>query len=165
VKGGLIVDMYLPAMLEFSLSPDAATRRAMTHVTLSSQALTSLPRSRSPSSFHNPRHPPCAAPQDNMSEVGPSSPYRLAESPLTVPSSSTPTPEPLNRMPERDFWVELRHPTAEERDYRDFHLNLRQIVAEHAEGSEEFYYVLLGDNKHHKVRASDARTGYIEPIH
>ena len=163
MKGGLIVDTYLPAMLEFSY---AATRRAMTHVTLSSQALsTSLPRSRSPSSFHNSRRPPCAAPQDNMSEVGPSSPYRLAESPLTVPSSSTPTPEPFNRVPERNFWVELRHPTAEERNYRDFHLNLRQIVAEHAEGSEEFYYVLLGDNKHHKVRASDAWTGYIEPIH
>ena len=84
---------------------------------------------------------------------------------MTVPSSSTPTPEPLNRVPERNFWVELRHPTAEERNYRDFHLNLRQIVAEHTEGSKEFYYVLPGDNKHHKVRASDAWTGHVESIH
>ena len=91
-----------------------------------------------------------------MSEVGPSSPSGVAQSPLTVPSSRTPTPEPLNQVTERKFWVELRHATAEERNYGDFRLNLREIVAEHAEGSEEFYYVLLGDNKHHKVCVSDA---------
>lgn len=92
-----------------------------------------------------------------MSEVGPSSPPIVTlESPLTVPSSRTPTPEPHNGLSERNFWVELRHATAEERDYGEFHLNLRKIVAEHAEGSNEFYYVLLGDNKHHKVCAADA---------
>ena len=91
-----------------------------------------------------------------MSEVDPSSPLAMAESPLTVPSSRTPTPEPLNRMPERRFWVELRHATAEERNYGDFRLNLRKIAAEHTEDSKEFYYVLLGDNKYHKVCTSGA---------
>ena len=91
-----------------------------------------------------------------MSEVDPSSPPGVAESPLTVPPSRTPTPEPLHRMSERSFWVELRHATAEERNYRDFHLNLRKIVAEYTEGPNEFYYALLGDNKHHKVCAADA---------
>jgi hypothetical protein len=95
-------------------------------------------------------------PLDNTSEVGPSSPYIVAESPLTVPTSNTPTPEPPNRTAERDFWVELRHATAEERNYGDFHLNLRKVVAEYTEGSREFYYVLLGDKKYHKVYASDA---------
>lgn len=85
-----------------------------------------------------------------MSEVGPSSP--IGESPLTVPSSTTPTPEPLNRIQERKFWVELRHATSEERNYEEFHLNLREIAAEHFEGSRKFYYVLLGDDKYHKVR-------------
>ena len=91
-----------------------------------------------------------------MSEIGPSSPPIAILSPLTVPSSRTPTPEPLDQMPERNFWVELRHATAEERNYGDFHLDLHEIVAEHTEGSKEFYYVLLGDNKHHKVCASGA---------
>lgn len=91
-----------------------------------------------------------------MSEVDPSSPLIVAESPLTVPSSRTPTPEPFNRMPERNFWVELRHATREERNYGDLHLNLREIVAEHTEDSEEFYYALLGDNKYHKVCVSGA---------
>ena len=80
----------------------------------------------------------------------------MAESSLTVPSSRTPTPEPLNRMPERNFWVELRHATAEERSYGDFYLSLHKIAAEHIEGSREFYYVLLGDKKYHKVCASGA---------
>ena len=94
-----------------------------------------------------------------MSEIGPSSPNGVAESPLTVPLSRTPTPEPLNQVPARSFWVELRHATADERNYGDFHLNLRKIVAEHTEGSAEFYYVLLGDNKHHKVCVSGAWSG------
>lgn len=89
-----------------------------------------------------------------MSEIGPSSPF--GGSPLTVPPSTTPTPEPLNRMQERNFWVEVRHPTAEQRNHEEFHLNLRKVAAEHAEGSRKFYYVLLGDNKYHKVRAPDA---------
>lgn len=87
-----------------------------------------------------------------MSEVGPSSPF--GESPLTIPPSTTPTPEPLNKIPQRNFWVELRRATSEERDYGEFHLNLREIAAEHTEGSKEFYYALLGDNKYHKVRLS-----------
>ena len=86
-----------------------------------------------------------------MSEVGLSSPPIATLSPLTVPSSTTPTPEPPNPVPECNFWVELRHTTVEERNYGDFHLNLGEIVAEHTEGSQEFYYVLLGDNKHHKA--------------
>ena len=90
-------------------------------------------------------------PLDNVSEVGPSSPGRTAGSPLTVPSSTSPTPEPRNRTPEPNFWVELRHATAEERDYEGFHLNLIKIVAECLEGSREFYYALLGDEKYHKV--------------
>ena len=90
-------------------------------------------------------------PPDNVSETGPSSPWRVAESPLTVPSSKSPTPDPLARISKRNFWVELRHATPEERNYGDFHLNLRKIVGEYTEGSEEFYYVLLGDNKYHKV--------------
>lgn len=85
-----------------------------------------------------------------MSE-GLSSPPIATLSPLTVPSSTTPTPEPPNPMPESNFWVELRHATAEERDYEEFHLDLREIAAEHTEGSQEFYYVLLGDSKHHKA--------------
>lgn len=93
-------------------------------------------------------------PQDTVSVVGPSSPF--GESPLTVPPSTTPTPEPLNRTQERNFWVELRHPTAEQRDYEEFYLNIREIAAEHTEGSRQFYYALLGDNKYHKVRASNA---------
>ena len=94
-------------------------------------------------------------PLDNVSEVGPSSPARVAESPLTVPSSRTPTPEPHNQMPERNFWVVLRRATTEERNYEAFHLNLREIVAEYTEGSKEFYYILLGDGKHHKVCSPD----------
>lgn len=86
-----------------------------------------------------------------MSGIDPSSPF--GGSPLTVPPSTTPTPEPLNRTQERNFWVELRHATAEERNYGEFRLNLREIAAEYIEGSRKFYYVLLGDNKHHKVRA------------
>ena len=93
-------------------------------------------------------------PPDNVSEVGPSSPDRVVESPLTVPPSISPTPEPLNRMPERDFWVELRHATEEERNYGDFHLNLRKIAAVYTEASRKFYYVLLGDNRYHKVSSS-----------
>jgi hypothetical protein len=89
-----------------------------------------------------------------MSEVDPSSPF--GGSPLTVPPSTNPTPEPLNRTRGRDFWVELRQPTAEQRNYKEFHLNLHKIGAEYAEGSREFYYVLLGDNKYHKVRVPDA---------
>ena len=95
-------------------------------------------------------------PLDNMSEVGPSSPF--GESPLTIPPSTTPTPEPLNKIPQRNFWVELRRATSEERDYGEFHLNLREIAAEHTEGSKEFYYALLGDNKYHKVRALNAQS-------
>ena len=75
---------------------------------------------------------------DDMSEIGPSSPNGVAESPLTVLLSRTPTPEPLNRVLERSFWVELRHATANERNYGDFHLNLCKIVAEYTEGSAEF---------------------------
>lgn len=90
-----------------------------------------------------------------MSRVGPSSPF--GDSPLTVPPSVTPSPEPLGtKVPERNFWVELRHPNAKQRKYKGFQLNLREIAAEHTEGSKKFYYVLLGDNKYHKVRASDA---------
>jgi hypothetical protein len=89
-----------------------------------------------------------------MSEVGPSSPF--GESPLTIPPSTIPSPEPPNRAQGSNFWVELRHATAEERNYEGFHLNLRKIAAEHTEGSRKFYYALLGDNKYHKVRAPDA---------
>ena len=104
-------------------------------------------------------------PLDNVSEVGPSSPGMVTESPLTVPPSRTPTPEPLNRMPERNFWVELRHATAKERSYGDIYFNIRKIVSEYTEGSQEFYYVLLGDNKHHKVCFSDAWSGRFGPAH
>jgi len=135
----------------------------MTHVTVSraliSYVLAAVAFTGLPPSFHNSNHLPCATPLDNMSEVGLSSPPIATLSPLTVPSSRTPTPEPLNQASERKFWVELRHATAEERNYGDFRLNLREIVAEHAEGSKEFYYVLLGDNKYHKVYISDARSG------
>lgn len=124
---------------------------AMTHVT----AYVTVASTVSPPFFHNSDHLPAMSP-DNVSEVGPSSPGRVPESPLTVPSTRSPTPEPLNRMPEPNFWIELRHATAEERNYGDIHLNLREIVAEHTEGSKEFYYVLLGDDKHHKVCSSDA---------
>lgn len=102
----------------------------------------------------NSVRPPCVEPLDDMSEVGPSSP--LGESPLTVPPSITPTPEPLNKLQEPNFWIELRHATAEERNYEDFHLNLHEIAAEYTEGSRKFYYALLGDNKYHKVRAPGA---------
>lgn len=95
-------------------------------------------------------------PIDDTSEVGPSSPGRAAESPLTVPPSTSPTPDPPNRTPERNFWVELRHATAEEKNYGDFYLNLREIATDHSEGSRRFYYVLLGDNKYHKVYYSGA---------
>jgi hypothetical protein len=89
-----------------------------------------------------------------MSEVDPSSPFGEALSPLTVPSSTTTTPGPVNQMPERDFWVELRPATERERSRKGFCLNLLEIAAEHTGGSKEFYYVFLGDGKYHKVRAS-----------
>ena len=111
------------------------------------------PQSRSPPFFHNSVHSHSAEPPDNMSEVGPSSPFGESLSPLTVPSSTTTTPGPVNQMPERDFWVELRPATKRERNRKEFHLNLLEIAAEHTEGSKEFYYVLLGDKKYHKVRA------------
>jgi len=158
VKSGLIVDVYLPSgcrSLAYRLVYWCNRRVQQGHVT-ASKALTSCSQSRLPPSFHNSDHLPCVTPSDGMSEVDPSSPIMVADSPLTVPPSGTPTPEPLNRMPERNFWVELRHATAEERNYEDFYFNLRKIVAEHTEGSEEFYYVLLGDNKHHKVCTSGA---------
>ena len=88
-----------------------------------------------------------------MSEVGPS---LSGGSPLTVPPSTNPTPEPLEQIRGRDFWVELNRATTEQRNYEEFHLNLREVAAERTEGSRMFYYVLLGDDKYHKVRLPHA---------
>lgn len=93
-----------------------------------------------------------------MLGVVPSPPF--GDSPLTVPPSIDPTPEPTNPIPERNVWVELRHATTKQKNYKEFYLRLRKIVAEHTEGSKKFYYALLGDDKYHKVRASDASSNH-----